>query len=146
MRTGIAQLMGSLKAEAAQQGVPVFFNPEPCGCLPYYGLPMRAGIAQLMGSLKAEAAQQGVPVGVHTLSPGMVLTNLLLEGASDTNKQARLPANAGQQIRSLRSQVTWNCVLPPDAYRLTLAFVHCIVQTGTCQCQSASVILPDNLT
>ena len=51
---------------------------------------MRAGIAQLMGSLKAEAAAQGVPVGVHTLSPGMVLTNLLLEGASDTNKQARL--------------------------------------------------------
>lgn len=50
----------------------------------------RAGIAQLMGSLKAEAAQQGVPVGVHTLSPGMVLTDLLLEGASDTNKQARL--------------------------------------------------------
>ena len=48
-----------------------------------------AGIAQLMGSLKAEAAQQGAPVGVHTLSPGMVLTDLLLEGASDTNKQAR---------------------------------------------------------
>lgn len=61
-------------------------------------MPLRAGIAQLMGSLKAEAAQQGVPVGVHTLSPGMVLTNLLLEGASDTNKQARLcscgPADA----------------------------------------------------
>lgn len=32
-------------------------------------------------------AQQGVAVGVHCLSPGMVLTNLLLAGASDTNKQ-----------------------------------------------------------
>ena len=53
------------------------------------GLWAVAGIAQLMGSLKAEAAQQGTPVGVHTLSPGMVLTDLLLEGASDTNKQAR---------------------------------------------------------
>jgi len=51
--------------------------------------PARAGIAHLMGSLKAEAAQAGAPVGVHTLSPGMVLTDLLLEGASDANKQAR---------------------------------------------------------
>ena len=58
-----------------------------------------------MGSLKAEAAQQGVPVGVHTLSPGMVLTNLLLEGASDTNKQARLCTH-GPAVCGLNSHVT----------------------------------------
>lgn len=46
-----------------------------------------AGIAHLLGSLKAEPACQTARVGVHCLSPGMVLTNLLLEGASDTNKQ-----------------------------------------------------------
>lgn len=38
-----------------------------------------------MGSLKAEANSK--TVGVHTLSPGMVLTNLLLEGATLENKQ-----------------------------------------------------------
>ena len=38
-----------------------------------------------MRSLKAEAATKSV--GVHTLSPGMVLTDLLLEGASTENKQ-----------------------------------------------------------
>ena len=46
-----------------------------------------AGIAHLRRSLSAEVAQQGVAVGMHCLSPGMVLTNLLLEGASDINKQ-----------------------------------------------------------
>ena len=44
-----------------------------------------AGIAHLMGSLKAEASSK--TVGVHTLSPGMVLTDLLLEGATQENKQ-----------------------------------------------------------
>ena len=38
-----------------------------------------------MGSLKAEASNK--TVGVHTLSPGMVLTKLLLEGATLENKQ-----------------------------------------------------------
>ena len=38
-----------------------------------------------MGSLKAEASSR--TVGVHTLSPGMVLTDLLLEGATQENKQ-----------------------------------------------------------
>lgn len=38
-----------------------------------------------MKSLKAEASSK--TVGVHTLSPGMVLTNLLLEGATLENKQ-----------------------------------------------------------
>lgn len=38
-----------------------------------------------MGSLKSEASAK--KVGVHTLSPGMVLTDLLLEGATLENKQ-----------------------------------------------------------
>lgn len=45
-----------------------------------------AGIAHLMGSLNEEIDAEGSPVGVHTLSPGMVLTPLLLEGATDRNK------------------------------------------------------------
>ncbi|KAK9917725.1 hypothetical protein WJX75_007567 [Coccomyxa subellipsoidea] len=47
----------------------------------------KAGIAHLMGSLTSEGASGAARVGVHCLSPGMVLTNLLLEGASDINKQ-----------------------------------------------------------
>ena len=39
-----------------------------------------------MGSLNEEIAHQGAPIGIHTLSPGMVLTPLLLEGATDRNK------------------------------------------------------------
>ena len=46
----------------------------------------RAGIAHMMGSLKAEAREQAMGVGIHTLSPGMVLTPLLLDGATDRNK------------------------------------------------------------
>lgn len=45
----------------------------------------KAGIAHLMGSLKAESSSK--TVRVHTLSPGMVLTDLLLEGATIANKQ-----------------------------------------------------------
>lgn len=47
------------------------------------------GIAHLMGSLSQEARQQQLPISIHTLSPGMVLTNLLLEGASGGNKASR---------------------------------------------------------
>ena len=46
---------------------------------------MFAGIAHLMSSLRAEGSSK--TVGVHTLSPGMVLTDLLLEGATLENKQ-----------------------------------------------------------
>ena len=42
-----------------------------------------------MGSLNKEAAAAGQPVRVHCLSPGMVLTDLLLAGATARNKQAR---------------------------------------------------------
>jgi chlorophyll(ide) b reductase len=41
----------------------------------------------LDGRMQEEAQMQGLPVGIHTLSPGMVLTDLLLEGATDVNKQ-----------------------------------------------------------
>jgi chlorophyll(ide) b reductase len=47
----------------------------------------KAGLAQLRKSLKAEVSQMGSSVGVHLLSPGMVLTGLLLEGATSANKQ-----------------------------------------------------------
>lgn len=50
---------------------------------------MCAGIAHLMGSLNREAKAAGEPVRVHCLSPGMVLTDLLLAGATDRNKQVR---------------------------------------------------------
>lgn len=47
----------------------------------------KAGIAHLAESLAAEARAHGLAVGVHTLSPGMVLTSLLLDGATERNKQ-----------------------------------------------------------
>ncbi len=68
-----------------------------------------------MGSLKAEAALAGAPVGVHTLSPGMVLTDLLLEGASDANKQARAPAAA--RARQPRTRRGPGQPVPRDALR-----------------------------
>lgn len=46
-----------------------------------------AGVAHLGKSLKAEAGALTSPVGIHTLSPGMVLTDLLLDGATYANKQ-----------------------------------------------------------
>lgn len=53
----------------------------------------KAAIAQLLRTLQAEAAAlpgaADAPVCVHNLSPGMVLTDLLLEGATPRNKQAR---------------------------------------------------------
>eukprot|EP00891_Asterochloris_glomerata_P001477 jgi/Astpho2/1477/Aster-05363 len=47
----------------------------------------KAGVAHLGKSLKAEAGALTSPVGIHTLSPGMVLTDLLLDGATYANKQ-----------------------------------------------------------
>jgi chlorophyll(ide) b reductase len=47
----------------------------------------KAGIAHLMESLAAERRAHNLNVGVHTLSPGMVLTGLLLDGATERNKQ-----------------------------------------------------------
>jgi NAD(P)-dependent dehydrogenase (short-subunit alcohol dehydrogenase family) len=45
----------------------------------------KAALPQLLGSLQAELA--GSAVGVHIVSPGMMLTELLLENASVANKQ-----------------------------------------------------------
>lgn len=48
----------------------------------------KAGLAQLLRTLQHEAAELGPnPVCAHNLSPGMVLTDLLLEGATLKNKQ-----------------------------------------------------------
>lgn len=49
----------------------------------------KAGIAQVMGSVAAECRDNGIRVGAHTLSPGMVLTDLILDGATNQNKQVR---------------------------------------------------------
>eukprot|EP00951_Prasinocladus_malaysianus_P020008 scaffold162999_cov52-Prasinocladus_malaysianus.AAC.1 len=47
----------------------------------------KAAIGHLMKTLQAEAKEAKLDIGVHTLSPGMVLTKLLLEGATLRNKQ-----------------------------------------------------------
>lgn len=47
----------------------------------------KAGIAHMMESIAAECEANQIDVGVHTMSPGMVLTELLLEGATLQNKQ-----------------------------------------------------------
>ena len=43
-----------------------------------------------MGSLEAEGRARGSRVGVHTLSPGMIVTDLLLSGATVGNKVCRV--------------------------------------------------------
>lgn len=48
----------------------------------------KSGIAHLMGSLSAELKDSGSTTAVHTVSPGMVLTGLLLSGATPANKRA----------------------------------------------------------
>ena len=55
----------------------------------------KIGIAQLQRTMKAEAAGLPNPVGVHNLSPGMVLTELLLEGATPANKQVGRAGEGG---------------------------------------------------
>jgi chlorophyll(ide) b reductase len=48
----------------------------------------KAAIGQLLSTLQSEAAvAPGSPVAVHNLSPGMVLTDLLLDGATPENKR-----------------------------------------------------------
>lgn len=63
----------------------------------------KAAIAQLLRTLQTEAAglpgAAEAPVCVHNLSPGMVLTDLLLEGATPRNKQARFGAVVGGGTR-----------------------------------------------
>jgi len=48
----------------------------------------KMGIAHLMGSVSAELEASNSKVAVHTISPGMVLTGLLLSGATAQNKRA----------------------------------------------------------
>lgn len=47
----------------------------------------KCAIAQLLKTLQHEAAGLANPVRIHNLSPGMVLTPLLLEGATPSSKQ-----------------------------------------------------------
>lgn len=48
----------------------------------------KAALSQALATLRQEAAALGPhPVAVHSLQPGMVLTGLLLEGATPLNKQ-----------------------------------------------------------
>ncbi|KAL4419490.1 hypothetical protein ABPG77_002276 [Micractinium sp. CCAP 211/92] len=86
-----------MRAMAAQPGGAPghIFNLEGAGsdgiATPQYATygATKAAIAQLLRSLQHEAAalQGPSPVCVHNLSPGMVLTELLLEGATPQNKQ-----------------------------------------------------------
>lgn len=48
----------------------------------------KAGVAHLMASVSAELEAAGSITAVHTVSPGMVLTGLLLSGATAANKRA----------------------------------------------------------
>uniref|UniRef100_A0A7S0LRK4 Uncharacterized protein n=1 Tax=Coccolithus braarudii TaxID=221442 RepID=A0A7S0LRK4_9EUKA len=60
-------------------------NPTPTSAV--YGA-TKASVPQLCQSLQREAALSGV--GVHALSPGMVMTDLLLEGNRDKPRSLRI--------------------------------------------------------
>lgn len=60
------------------------FSPTPNYAA--YGA-TKAAIRQLTDSLQHETKKSNPIVGIHTIQPGMVLTNLLLEGATLKNKQ-----------------------------------------------------------
>lgn len=47
----------------------------------------KAGITHVTATLQRELS--GTSVRLHTVSPGMILTDLLLEGATNANKQVR---------------------------------------------------------
>ena len=85
-------------------------------------LPLAAGVAHLGKSLKAEAGALSSPVGIHTLSPGMVLTDLLLDGATYANKQI---------FNILCEQVGRCC---PIALRAPLPLEHAPKCTERCTC------------
>lgn len=84
----------ALRAMAEQPGGGHIFNLDGAGAdgspTPKYAAygATKIGIAQLQRTMQVEAAGLPNPVGVHNLSPGMVLTELLLEGATPANKQA----------------------------------------------------------
>lgn len=48
----------------------------------------KAAVPQMASSLVREYQDAGVGMGVHVLSPGLVLTDLLIEGSSQQNKRA----------------------------------------------------------
>jgi NAD(P)-dependent dehydrogenase (short-subunit alcohol dehydrogenase family) len=65
----------------------------------------KAGIAHIMASLTAECNAANLNIGVHTLSPGMVLTGLLLDGATEQNKKVRNVSSS-----ELRNSIAADCV------------------------------------
>lgn len=78
------------------------------GVLPVFSPAAEVGEQQLPGSFSVgdpQAAAGGRrPVGVHVLSPGMMLTDLLLENASQANKQVGLrcrESTSGQRAGSI---------------------------------------------
>lgn len=69
------------------------FNTEGAGSdfssTPNYAVygATKAAISHFSESLKQEVSDSEPVVGIHTIQPGMVLTELLLEGATVSNKQ-----------------------------------------------------------
>ncbi|KXZ52908.1 hypothetical protein GPECTOR_8g287 [Gonium pectorale] len=82
----------ALRLFASQPGGGHVFNMDGAGAdgfaTPNYAAygATKAGIAHLTATLRREL--EGTPVRLHTVSPGMILTDLLLEGATTANKQA----------------------------------------------------------
>lgn len=100
----------------------------------------KAGIAHVMGSVAAECEAAGLPVGVHTLSPGMVLTDLILDGATNKNKQVRtvravravtLPGGCKCSTSGVRCRCSTFCVSSPRWRRRTSCRGHGRLRRGT---------------
>jgi len=54
----------------------------------------KAGMAQLSKSMASELRETGTPIAVHTLSPGMVFTELISSGRDAFGSQGRMFVNA----------------------------------------------------
>ena len=83
----------ALQIMSSQDGGGHIFNMDGAGAdgsptpnYAAYGC-TKSAIGHMMRSIQAEATEAGTGVGVHTCSPGMVLTRLLLDGATIQNKQ-----------------------------------------------------------
>mmetsp|Transcript_10474 Transcript_10474/g.29783 ORF Transcript_10474/g.29783 Transcript_10474/m.29783 type:complete len:549 (-) Transcript_10474:166-1812(-) len=120
-------LLGSLycmkaafQAMKGQRGGGHIFNMDGAGAdgmpTPYYAAygSTKAAIGHLKASLQEEAKAEKLDIGVHTCSPGMVLTNLLLEGATLSNLQVfnilceHPETAAGFLVPRIRSAVALN--------------------------------------
>jgi len=98
----LLSMKAAMKLMASQPSSPGrrqyhIFNAEGAGsdgmATPNYAAygATKAGLSQLCKSMQHEAADvdgNGTKIGIHNFSPGMVLTDLLLEGATLENKRA----------------------------------------------------------